>query len=88
MWIMTPHGFLSIVRAHAPGPKAYPPKAHPDLMMVRARCWDHLAEFVKWLPEGDRPEIMQSVGTDYPYRVIVAAALIPPVLAGMAEAKP
>jgi len=38
MWIMTPYGFFSIVRAHDDNPhKVYPPPPHPELMMIRAR---------------------------------------------------
>lgn len=88
MWLATTDGFVSICRAHADGQGDTLPGAakepHHYLLMVRARNRDHLLEFVQWLPEDQRPDIMESKGTDYPYRVLVGEDVLPDVVANMA----
>jgi len=69
MWLMTRHGFYSVVRAHN---KDKSP--HENLMMVRGRSKGHL-EQLKTLDSG-LGEIVESGGTDYPYRIIVPRDLL------------
>lgn len=94
MWIATKYGFYSIVRAHAtPDPKqpAHTTKEpHPTLMMVRARCRGHLEALLYNTPLGraNHSGIIDNRGqsTDYPFRIIFDASLLPAVMAALGEA--
>lgn len=64
MWLMTKHGFFSIVCAH--DDKGRP---HKDLMMVRARKKEHLERLEVF--GSIYHDIRETEHTDYPYRVII-----------------
>ena len=85
MWIMTPYGFFSIVRARDySAPSAYPPPPHPDLMMIRAQNRNHLEALKNHF--AGLPEIDEKSGTDYPCRITAPRVDILRVVARMADA--
>jgi len=71
MWLATRYGFFSIVHAHKDGDAGKP---HPELMMIRARKHEHLKR-LKGL-EQELPQILETAGTDYPYRIIARRAVV------------
>lgn len=78
MWLMTKHGFYSIVCAHdemgAP---------HKKLMMIRARKKEHLERLKErfGLPGG----VVENTGTDYSYRIIIERAVVVPLVARLMD---
>lgn len=74
MWLMTKHGFFSIVCARASINEPQPGwpenrKPHPGLFMVRARLREHLENLHKHWPQ--LGPVVADRGTDYPYRIFV-----------------
>lgn len=86
MWITTPYGFFSIVRAHAPDTLSTDlnPKPHSTLYMFRARKHGHLEELKRRV--GHTGKIVVNEGTDYPYRLFVEADDLQKMTAAMTEA--
>jgi len=69
MWVFTRYGFLSIACASKPGGKI-----DESTVMVRARQRQHLENLQKRFPESElgKAEILDFVGTDYGYRLIIS----------------
>ena len=74
MWLMTRHGFFSIVCARGPG--GYP---DPELMMIRARKRAHLKRLRHY--HKDLGKIKHTTTTDYPYRLIASKDVVMLVVA-------
>ena len=71
MWLMTTRGFFSIV-AH---------NARPDTFLVRSRHRADLENVAAFL--GDGGEIVEGVGSDYPFRRFVSGAQKDALLAAL-----
>lgn len=70
MWIATRYGFFSVVCARK---SVSSREINPDMLMVRARRRAHLQALIDAVPEiAVSGEIMQSAGTDYPFRLFVS----------------
>lgn len=72
MWLMTKHGFYSIVCAH--DDKGQP---HKNLMMIRARKKEHLERIMEY--SGALGDIVETDNTDYPYRIIADRDVVVPL---------
>jgi hypothetical protein len=60
MWIMSRHGFFSVVKK---------PSCAPDELEVRARCRKDLEVLKK--QTGSKSKILTNAGTDYPFRIVM-----------------
>ncbi len=70
MWIATRYGFFSVVCARK---SVTSREINPEMLMVRARRRQHLESLITAMPDiAVRGEIMQSAGTDYPFRIFVS----------------
>jgi hypothetical protein len=76
MWVFLPFGFFSIV---AYRDLDHPSGTYPNLL-VRSRVKKDLESFIEHLPSTARerrtwdaeiPEILEGIGTDYPFRIVV-----------------
>lgn len=85
MWIFTKYGFFSAVCARK-GNGRHGEPVDPDRIMVRARLRGHLDSLKERFPDllGDC-EILESVGTDYAFRLFVQKAAWAKVVATLAE---
>lgn len=63
MWLCTQYGFFSIVCGYTK--KGNP---HKGLMQIRARKREHLENLLEL--DKDLGDILENVGTDYPFRII------------------
>lgn len=70
MWLAMKDGFLSIVESD-----------DADYLKVRSRRREHLEAFIEPLPKELTPEIIDSVGTDYRWRVILERELVAKLVA-------
>jgi hypothetical protein len=80
MWMFTKYGFFSVVCGRdyeaTPGAKSKNAPIDPDVIMLRARSAEHLNALLDatcdlW-PADDCPEIIESDGNDYRFRIIVS----------------
>ncbi len=69
MWLMTKHGFYSVVLARR-DPANPSEGADPDTVMIRARVRVHLVNLSELNPAVSGFEILESKDTDYRYRII------------------
>lgn len=69
MWLMTKHGFYSVVLAKL-DPKQPSRGSDPDTVMVRARMRKHLEALAEVNPAMAEFDIVESEQTDYRYRII------------------
>ena len=77
MWLMTKHGFYSIVCAHDDAGRP-----HKKLMMIRARRKEHLEALKDYGVPGN---IVETDNTDYPYRIIAERNVVVPIAARLME---
>ena len=85
MWLFTKHGFYSVVCARQ-GDGSYGQPIDPDRLMVRARVRDHLKALRKrFFDLLGRYDIIESIGTDYAYRMFVPKSVWLQVLVGLTE---
>ncbi len=73
MWIMSQHGFYSIVQHNA----------EPDTFLVRARVRQDLVNLQALVPLAG--EIVSYAGSDYPYRVFVSRNEVAAIMARLGE---
>jgi len=64
MWMMTKHGFFSVVEF----------RGEPQNLLIRARRRDHLEAVCKAFPEARGSEIQDTTSADYPFRMKVQRA--------------
>ncbi|HEV2134254.1 MAG TPA: hypothetical protein VGR47_08315 [Terracidiphilus sp.] len=80
MWIFSIYGFYSIACAtNTDG------TLDPAVVMVRARCKDHLQNLQKRCPELASSKILSPPNRDYGYRLIIPKAIWVAALQEMAE---
>jgi hypothetical protein len=85
MWISTKYGFFSAVCARQ-GDGEYGRPVDPDRIMVRARVRGHLEALKQRFPDLlGQCEVLESVGTDYAYRLFVQKSAWAQVLAGLSQ---
>ncbi len=80
MWIFLPEGFFSIVAVYSDGGHG---DLQPELLMIRARCRDHLVKFME--VHYVTAEIIESPHADYHYRIIVERRLVREVISRSVE---
>src|SRR6516162_8243698 len=73
MWLFTRYGFFSVVQT----------AEHPDHLMVRARCREHLRNLMQRFSVLTEARIIVTGSSDYRYRIIVDKADWAGVCAGL-----
>jgi hypothetical protein len=71
VWVHSIHGFFSLVSARQ-GDGGHHQPVDPSLMMLRARCRDHLERLRRRFPAllADA-DVLESATADYPFRLLL-----------------